>query len=209
MTLSNLLSLSCSFVFHSPLWQRLPQCHWLCPWKTVSFSVCLNLFLPTITGCPLVLLFWGFLCWTSLCCLGIYRLLFYLPLTYLFSELENIRLRILSCVSCSFFLIGQGNKETDVKKQLITAGEFRGNWAWVLAFLFQNTVVNPGDEVSPPHTVTPLTHKVSVCFPCVGHSSPLRRNGCWRMLFLVLMFWCFKQRNSVKELQRSAWQIGK
>lgn len=84
------------------------------------FFVCLNLFLSTITGCPLVLLFWGFLCLTSLCCLGIYRPLFYLTLSYLFSKLENIRLRILSGVSCSLFLMGMGNKETDVKKQLIT-----------------------------------------------------------------------------------------
>lgn len=142
----------------------------------LSFFVCLNLFLSTITGCLLVLLFWGFLCSTSLCCLGIYRLLFYLPLTYLFSELENIRLRILSCVSCSLFLISVSNKETDVKKQLITTGERRGNWAGVLAFLFQNTVGNPGDKASPSHTVTPLTHKVSVCFLCVKHSSPLRQN---------------------------------
>lgn len=139
VTLSNLLSLTCSFIFHSPLWQRFPQRHWLCLWKQYPFLssfVCLNLFLPTITGCPSVLLFWGFLCSTSLCCLGIYRLLLYLPLTYLFSKLENIRLRILSCVSCSLFLIGMGNKETDVKKQLITTGEYRGSWAWALAFLF-------------------------------------------------------------------------
>lgn len=116
------------------------------------FFFCLNLFLPTITGCPLVLLFWGFLWSTSLRCLRIYKPLFYLPLTCLFFELENIRLCILSCVSCSLFLIGQSNKETDVKKQLITAGEYRGNWARVLAFLFQNTVVNPGDKVSSSHT---------------------------------------------------------
>lgn len=70
----------------------------------------------------------------------------------------------------------------DVKKQLIPTGECQANGARVLAFLFQNSAVNPGDKVSPSspsHTVTPLTHKVSVCFLCVGCSCPPpRQNGC-------------------------------
>lgn len=146
----------------------------------MSFFVCLNLFLHTITDCPSVLLFRDFLCSTSLCCLGLYRSLLYLPLTYLFSELENVRLCVFPCVSCSLFLISQGHKETDVKKRLITTGEYQANRPCVLALLFQNTAVNPGDKASPSspsHTVHPINSQGIDLFPVCQRLFPSTETG--------------------------------
>lgn len=167
------------FCFPQPLVAATSTVPWLCLWKTVSFFVCLNLSLHTITDCPLVLLFQDFLCSTSPCCLGLYRPLLYLPLTYLFSELENTRLCVFSCVS-SLFLISQHHKETDVKKQLITTGEYQANRPCVLQSSSEIQLWIPVTKCLPhlPFIqVTPLTHKVSICFLCVEGSSPPLRQG--------------------------------
>lgn len=203
------------FCLPQPLVAVTSTVTWLCLRKTVSFFVCLNLFLHTTTGCPLVVLFWDFFCSTSLCCLGLYKPLLYLPLTVFPNW------KMLGYVFSPVWVVPYFWPARAIRKRMWKSGlslqentKPTGPESWHSS---SKIVVNPSDKVSPSSPSqysSPINSQGTSLFPVCRTLFPSTETE-WVLKdvshyvvfgFTVLLF---KQRNPVKELQSLAWRIRK
>lgn len=170
VTLSNLLSLRCSFVLHSPLWQRLPQfddrvCgkqYLFCLFKLIS-SYC---HWVSLSSPILRLSFFNFS-----------MLLRTLDLCYVSHSLIAFpNWKILDYVFSPVWVVPYFSSARAIRKRMwksgfITTGEYQTRGECVPAFLFQNAV-NPSGKMLP-----------SACLLSLSYSYPI--NSCGICLFPV------------------------